>query len=332
MGIELATGDSEAPHAHAIPLTVSRRTASRSRTPGASMGEVRRLDRKLSARGGCAVSRSFVSAFANRHQNHRVVFGADKGPVTPSAIRVEHPGFPSRRPTSLVPKFRSHHPTLPARPKCVAPLVRRVKQLPPLATFARRPREALMWIPRASDIARIAAVCRVGGTVVADVGAGTGLLAHLLEAQGVSVAAYDPTPPAQQFHPIETLDADALSDSYDVAIVSWMEAGKDYRDQVAEIAPIIVNAYDTGGGCGVLGATDFKQQGFQIAATWETASFEDAAHALDHRGERRKEYPGNRVDILTRKTHLLDGLRDACDAVHESKPLPWEAELDKLGL
>lgn len=198
-----------------------------------------------------------------------------------------------------------------------------------------------MWIPRASDVARIAAVCRVaggsvadsgGGPLVADVGAGTGLLAHLLEEQGIKVAAYDPTPPAQTFHPIETLDADALTDSYDVAIVSWMEAGKDYRDQVAELAPVIVNAYDSGGGCGVMGATDFKQQGFQIAATWGTASFEDAIHALDHRGQKRKEYPGNRVDILTRKTHLLDGLRAACDAKYSVKPLPWESELDKLGL
>lgn len=205
-------------------------------------------------------------------------------------------------------------------------------KLPTLEDFGRRPREALMWVPRALDVARIAAACRVGGKVVADVGAGTGLLAHLLEQEGVAVAAYDPAPPARTFHPIEALDADKLTDSYDAAIVSWMEAGKDYRDQVAELAPILVNAYDVEGGCGVLGEVDFKQHGFQVAATWRTPSFEDVEHALDHRGLPRKGAPGNRVDVLTRKVHLLDPLRAATDAAHAGRRLPWEDDMDRLGL
>lgn len=205
-------------------------------------------------------------------------------------------------------------------------------KLPPLDTFARRPRDALMWVPRASDIARIAAACRASGTLIADVGAGTGLLAHLLEREGIKVAAYDPAPPAVQYQAVETLDADHLSDSYDVAIVSWMEAGKDYRAPVAELAPVIVNAYDTGGGCGVMGETDFKQHGFQLVETWTTASFEDVAHAIAHRAEKRKGWPGNRIDVITRKTHLLDPLRRAIDFAEPGKALPWEDDLNALGL
>lgn len=244
--------------------------------------------------------------------------------------------------------------------------MQRTMKLPTLEDFGRRPRESLMWVPRAIDVARIAAACRVGGKVVADpdappskservlsatsegtapapswptrgplvadVGAGTGLLAHLLEQEGVAVAAYDPAPPERTFHPIEKLDADKLTDSYDAAIVSWMEAGKDYRDQVAELAPIVVNAYDVEGGCGVLGQTDFQQQGFQVAVTWTTPSFEDVEHALTHRGLPRKGYPGNRVDVLTRKVHLLEPLRQAVDPARPGRRLPWEDDMDKLGL
>lgn len=203
---------------------------------------------------------------------------------------------------------------------------------PDVATFARAPREALMWLPRAHDVARIAAVCKAMGGLTCDVGAGTGLLAHLLEHAGAKVAAYDPTPPDKRYHAVETLDADHLSDSYDVAIVSWMEAGKDYRGPVAQLAPVIVNAYDVEGGCGVMGETDFQHHGFQLVDTWRTASFEDALHALDHRGLRRKGYPGNRIDILTRKPHLLAPLRAALDPATPGGALSWEAEMDALGL
>lgn len=206
---------------------------------------------------------------------------------------------------------------------------------PDVTTFARRPREALMWLPRARDIARIAAACKAAGGaggLVADVGAGTGLLAMLVEREGVKVAAYDPTPPKATFHPVELLDADKLSDSYEAAIVSWMEAGKDYRIPVAGLAPVIVNAYDVEGGCGVMGQTDFASHGFQLAETWRTPSFEDAVHALDHRGLKRKGYPGNRIDVLTRKPHLLEPIRAAIASAHPGRALPWESEMDDFGL
>jgi hypothetical protein len=171
-----------------------------------------------------------------------------------------------------------------------------------------------------------------GRPLVADVGAGTGLLARLVEQQGVSVAAYDPRPPAVSYHPVEPLDADALSDSYDAVIVSWMEAGKDYRAPIAELSPLIVNAYDVEGGCGVMGATDFKDFGYQVVETWRTASFEDALHALEHRGLKRAAYPGNRIDVLTRKPHLVDPVRVAIDGAKPGRPYAWEPEMDALGL
>ena len=197
---------------------------------------------------------------------------------------------------------------------------------PTLDTFAYRPRDALMWVPRALDVARIRAALDVAGPRRVDVGAGTGLLAALLDA---GVDAVEPSAPRVRYH---ALLSSSGRTAYDAAILSWMEAGKDYRADVAKLAPVVVNAYDVEGGCGVLGKTDFVQQGFQVAATWTTPSFEDVEHALTHRGLRRAAYPGNRVDVLTRKVHLLEPLRVAVDSARASKRLPWEDDMDRLGL
>lgn len=204
----------------------------------------------------------------------------------------------------------------------------------PLATFGRRPRDALMWAPRALDVARIAAALRVAGPRVADVGAGTGLLARLLGEAGVPVEASDPAPPARLYQPVAALDADALAGPYDAVVVSWMEAGRDYRRSVARLAPVVVNVYDVEGGCGVMGAVDFAPHGFVEAASWRTASFEDVEFALDRPGRRlrRKGYPGNRVDVLTREPALVAPLRAAVEAAKPGAPLPWEREMDEAGL
>lgn len=223
--------------------------------------------------------------------------------------------------------------------------------LPTLDTFARRPRDALMWIPRAIDLARIrAALAAAGPRVidvgarsrsegadvdderpqarVIDVGAGTGLLAHLLDA---NVEAVDTAPPRVRYHDVGSHAGQA---TYDAAIVSWMEAGQDYRADVARLAPVIVNAYDVEGGCGVMGQVDFAPFGFAEAASWRTASFEDAAYALDHRGAlRRRGWPGNRIDVLTRDPALAAPLARAVASVRDGgAPLPWEAEMDRLRL
>lgn len=225
---------------------------------------------------------------------------------------------------------------------------------PTLETFARRPRDALMWVPRAIDVARIAAALRAAGPRVvdvggrsdsegadvrhrpprvADVGAGTGLLSALLEREGLAVEASDASPPRVRYQRVETQEASTLSGPYDALIVSWMEAGEDYREACAWLAPVLVNGYDVEGGCGVMGQVDFAPFGFVEAASWRTPSFEDAAYALDHRGAlRRRGYPGNRVDILTRDPARVPALKAAVEDARAGAALPWEAEMDKTRL
>lgn len=230
---------------------------------------------------------------------------------------------------------------------------------PSLETFGRQPRAALMWVPRALDVARVAAACRVAGSdagaprpqvvdvgvpgasedadarrpEVVDVGAGTGLLARLLREAGLDVRALDPAPPAVRFVPVERLEAAAMPEA-DVAIVSWMEAGRDYREAVARAAPVIVNAYDVEGGCGVMGAVDFAPLGFQRVVSWRTPSFEDVEFVLDRpgRGLKRRGHPGNRVDVLTRDASLSPALLAAVEAAKPAGSLPWEPEMDRLGI
>lgn len=211
---------------------------------------------------------------------------------------------------------------------------------PTLATFAHRPRDALMWIPRAVDIARIRAALDVAGPRRIDVGAGTGLLVKLLDAD---VVPFEPHPPRVRYTEPRSL---ALGpglgsgpgpgpgpDAFDVAIVSWMEAGKDYRAEVAKLAPVVINAYDIEGGCGVKGDVSFAPFGYAEAASWRTPSFEDAQYAIEHRGIlRRRAYPGNRVDVLSREPRLLEPLRAAVADARAAEPYPWEREMDALGL
>jgi hypothetical protein len=201
---------------------------------------------------------------------------------------------------------------------------------PTVETFARRPRDALMWLPRARDVARIRAALEVAGPRAVDVGAGTGLLARLLDRP---IEAVDPTPPRVRYHEVRAVDPATLDATYDAAVVSWMEAGKDYRATCARLAPVLVNCYDVEGGCGVMGAVDFAPFGYVEAASWRTPSFEDAQHALERRGlTRRAAYPGNRVDVLTRDPSLVAPLRAAVESAKPGAPYAWEAEMDRLRL
>lgn len=186
-----------------------------------------------------------------------------------------------------------------------------------------------MWTPRALDVARIAAVCQAAGGPAVDVGAGTGLLARLVEEVGVPVRAFDPHPTAKRYHAVEPAEAGSLP-SCGAALVSWMEAGKDYREAVARAAPVVVNAYDVEGGCGVMGAVDFAPFGFTRVLSWRTPSFEDVEFALDRpgRGLHRRGHPGNRIDVLTRDESLAPRLAEAVERARAASALPWEAEMD----
>lgn len=205
---------------------------------------------------------------------------------------------------------------------------------PTLDTFARRPRDALMWIPRAADVAAIAEICRNVGPRVIDVGAGTGLLARLLQDEDVAVRAVDANPPPVQYVPVEKRAADEVSGKYDVAIVSWMEAGVDYRAAVARLAHVVINAYDPAGACGVKGDVDLAPFGFTTATWWTTPSFEDAAFVLDRpgRGLRRSGAPGNRIDVLTRYKAVAPVLKAAAADAVAGPPYQWEEEMERLGV
>ena len=201
---------------------------------------------------------------------------------------------------------------------------------PTLETFAHRPRDALMWIPRAIDLARIRAALEVAGPRRVDVGAGTGLLAALLDA---GVVAVEPQPPRVRYAELVPSAQAPGPGPFDAAIVSWMEAGKDYRADAARLAPVIINAYDVEGGCGIKGDVSFAPFGYAEAASWRTPSFEDAQYAIEHRGAlKRRGYPGNRVDVLTRDTTLLPALRHAVDVAKPGEPLPWEVDMDRYQL
>lgn len=190
-----------------------------------------------------------------------------------------------------------------------------------------------MWVPRAADVAAIAEVCRTAGPRVIDVGAGTGLLARLLQDEDVKVEAVDPNPPPVQYVPVKPRGAEDVRGEYDVAIVSWMEAGLDYRAAVARLAPVVLNVYDPAGACGVKGQVDLASYGFTTATWWTTPSFEDAAYLMDRpgRGLKRPGSPGNRVDVLTRYKAIAPVLKDAVAGAVAGPPYNWELELERLG-
>ncbi|HWG91106.1 MAG TPA: hypothetical protein VNZ52_09700 [Candidatus Thermoplasmatota archaeon] len=208
-------------------------------------------------------------------------------------------------------------------------------------------RAALMWVPTARDLNRILAVAHAVGNAprLVDVGAGSGLLSALL-APHLQVTALDPGDagiPSRRvgrFFDLVRAPVESYSGQAEVALVSWMEAGRDYRAPVAALAPVLVQAYDPSGGCGVLGDVDYARFGFQVVARWETPSWENVAHAFRTRGRGpggaplpRKEGWGNVVEVATRDARLMEALQAAL----RSPParvaaLPWEAELAALHL
>lgn len=186
------------------------------------------------------------------------------------------------------------------------------------------PRATLMWPPRAVDVARIAAL--VGSGRAIDVGAGSGLLARLLTESGVNVRAIDPgdtyARDLARFFPVEPTPVDAILEAYDLAIVSWMEAGRDYRSEVAKLAPVVFQARDAGGGCGVKGDVSYAPFDFVLVDERRGPSYEDVEHALTG----RKTGSENVLEVWARP-EAVGRAKTALASAVAVAPFPWEAEL-----
>ena len=67
---------------------------------------------------------------------------------------------------------------------------------------------------------------------------------------------------------------------FDVAFVGWMDPGVDFREFVARAATCIITTFDTGGQCGINGACEYDQFGFDRIAWWRTPSWIDVNNEL----------------------------------------------------
>jgi hypothetical protein len=82
---------------------------------------------------------------------------------------------------------------------------------------------------------------------------------------------------------ISLMQVEDLSEPLDVAFVGWMEPGQDFRRFVAKCAKCIITTFDTGGQCGINGACEYEEFGFQRIAWWRTPSWIDVNTELMNR-------------------------------------------------
>jgi hypothetical protein len=82
---------------------------------------------------------------------------------------------------------------------------------------------------------------------------------------------------------ITLMQAEDLSEPVDVAFVGWMEPGLDFRRFVANCAKCIITTFDSGGQCGINGACEYEEFGFQRVAWWRTPSWIDVNTELMNR-------------------------------------------------
>jgi hypothetical protein len=71
--------------------------------------------------------------------------------------------------------------------------------------------------------------------------------------------------------------------SFDVSFVGWMEHGVDIRKNVSKSSKCIITTFDSGGQCGVNGACEYEEFGFQKVAWWRTPSWIDVNYELMNR-------------------------------------------------
>jgi hypothetical protein len=82
---------------------------------------------------------------------------------------------------------------------------------------------------------------------------------------------------------ISLMQAEDLSEPFDVAFVGWMEPGLDFRRFVAKCAKCVITTFDSGGQCGINGACEYEEFGFQRVAWWRTPSWIDVNAELMNR-------------------------------------------------
>ena len=74
-----------------------------------------------------------------------------------------------------------------------------------------------------------------------------------------------------------------LEGQFDVIFVGWMDPGIDFRKYVVKNTNCIVTTFDEGGQCGLNGACDYEEYGFQRIAKWFTPSWIDVNFELMNR-------------------------------------------------
>jgi len=74
-----------------------------------------------------------------------------------------------------------------------------------------------------------------------------------------------------------------LEGQFDVIFVGWMDPGTDFRKYVVKNTNCVVTTFDEGGQCGLNGACDYEEYGFQKIAKWFTPSWIDVNFELMNR-------------------------------------------------
>jgi SAM-dependent methyltransferase len=82
---------------------------------------------------------------------------------------------------------------------------------------------------------------------------------------------------------ITICDIADLEGQFDVIFVGWMDPGTDFRNYVEKNTNCIVTTFDEGGQCGLNGACDYEEYGFQKIAKWFTPSWIDVNFELMNR-------------------------------------------------
>jgi SAM-dependent methyltransferase len=79
---------------------------------------------------------------------------------------------------------------------------------------------------------------------------------------------------------IQIGDIEDLEGQFDVIFVGWMDPGTDFRKRVANKTNCVITTFDEGGQCGINGACDYEEYGFNKIAWWFTPSWIDVNYQL----------------------------------------------------